>query len=452
MLREHTVIHICPMLNPDGVLHGNGRCDALGKDLNRTWDNPDARKQPAIAALKRFLVKVDLYIDLHAHSGVMGGFVFANLPSSSRPLCGAVSYHCPLVAGAKGPPFTELSCTCLGESPLGFRSPHACISGRQRELTATCPACPSGWLVTTIPPFLTSPNARTDTSTRNALQTMSWAPGRAALPADSPYACPVRPPSRSLGGAPTRPQSRGILRGRVPLSPLGGPPVPPADNENNSAANLLCLGPGAQPPPPATAIIGRARLATNRHQRRNHLPGTSHSHPHPHPNATIDTQPSVCSGGPALCAGPNGGRWLSPGGYQRLGLAHAGGLRRHVRGYCFAVTRVRVDVVNDMIHFRKGTKKKAIAALVSTFLGFFLLHLGRGVLRSEETYPGLKSGALRSRAMEPFIVVKRWLSKNSYDYLLFYVNLGSDDLPSLAARADGGLWPPNLTLSSRLAH
>ncbi|KAJ4462511.1 putative Cytosolic carboxypeptidase 6 [Paratrimastix pyriformis] len=163
MLREHTVIHICPMLNPDGVLHGNGRCDALGKDLNRTWDNPDARKQPAIAALKRFLVKVDLYIDLHAHSGVMGGFVFANLPSSSRPLCGAVarvpvfffprvlaasgrkfglnaiqfdettgkagcsrraladllpathcytvevSYHCPLVAGAKGPPFTELS-------------------------------------------------------------------------------------------------------------------------------------------------------------------------------------------------------------------------------------------------------------------------------------------------------------------------------------------------------
>ncbi|KAJ4459533.1 putative cytosolic carboxypeptidase 6 [Paratrimastix pyriformis] len=209
MLREHTVIHICPMLNPDGVLHGNGRCDALGKDLNRTWDNPDARKQPAIAALKRFLVKlrddphhqVDLYIDLHAHSGVMGGFVFANLPSSSRPLCGAVarvpvfffprvlaasgrkfglnaiqfdettgkagcsrraladllpathcytvevSYHCPLVAGAKGPPFTELSCTCLGESPLGFRSPHACISGRQRELTAHLapPALLAGW-------------------------------------------------------------------------------------------------------------------------------------------------------------------------------------------------------------------------------------------------------------------------------------------------------------------
>lgn len=36
-LRQHFVITIIPMLNPDGVALGNYRCSLSGRDLNRTW-------------------------------------------------------------------------------------------------------------------------------------------------------------------------------------------------------------------------------------------------------------------------------------------------------------------------------------------------------------------------------------------------------------------------------
>jgi murein tripeptide amidase MpaA len=40
------------MLNPDGVIVGNYRCSLAGLDLNRVWQEPDARLQPVIAAFK----------------------------------------------------------------------------------------------------------------------------------------------------------------------------------------------------------------------------------------------------------------------------------------------------------------------------------------------------------------------------------------------------------------
>jgi murein tripeptide amidase MpaA len=39
-LRNKFVFKIIPMLNPDGVIHGNYRCSLAGVDLNRKWDNP----------------------------------------------------------------------------------------------------------------------------------------------------------------------------------------------------------------------------------------------------------------------------------------------------------------------------------------------------------------------------------------------------------------------------
>ena len=40
-LRENCVFKIFPMVNPDGVVHGNNRCSLAGVDLNRRWKNPN---------------------------------------------------------------------------------------------------------------------------------------------------------------------------------------------------------------------------------------------------------------------------------------------------------------------------------------------------------------------------------------------------------------------------
>lgn len=47
-LRRHFVFKIVPMLNPDGVIHGNYRCSLLGCDLNRKWLTPNRFLHPTI--------------------------------------------------------------------------------------------------------------------------------------------------------------------------------------------------------------------------------------------------------------------------------------------------------------------------------------------------------------------------------------------------------------------
>ncbi len=36
MLNKYRIV-IIPMVNPDGVIHGNSRCNLAGLDLNRKW-------------------------------------------------------------------------------------------------------------------------------------------------------------------------------------------------------------------------------------------------------------------------------------------------------------------------------------------------------------------------------------------------------------------------------
>lgn len=36
-LRDNIVFKIIPMVNPDGVVHGNARCELVGVDPNRRW-------------------------------------------------------------------------------------------------------------------------------------------------------------------------------------------------------------------------------------------------------------------------------------------------------------------------------------------------------------------------------------------------------------------------------
>ncbi|KAE9135397.1 hypothetical protein PF007_g2577 [Phytophthora fragariae] len=57
-LRHHFVFKVVPMLNPDGVVHGNYRCSLAGTDLNRRWLNPSSELHPTIFATKNMLLSV----------------------------------------------------------------------------------------------------------------------------------------------------------------------------------------------------------------------------------------------------------------------------------------------------------------------------------------------------------------------------------------------------------
>ena len=82
ILRDHFVIKLVPMLNPDGVVNGNYRCSLSGQDLNRQWLEPSRALHPTIfytkMMLKRFCQdrQVVMYCDLHGHSRKKNVFIY----------------------------------------------------------------------------------------------------------------------------------------------------------------------------------------------------------------------------------------------------------------------------------------------------------------------------------------------------------------------------------------
>ncbi|XP_026104747.1 cytosolic carboxypeptidase 6-like, partial [Carassius auratus] len=75
------------MLNPDGVYLGNYRCSLMGFDLNRHWQDPSPWAHPTLHAVKQLIVQMnqdpkvslEFYIDVHAHSTMMNGFMYGNV-------------------------------------------------------------------------------------------------------------------------------------------------------------------------------------------------------------------------------------------------------------------------------------------------------------------------------------------------------------------------------------
>jgi hypothetical protein len=73
-----------PRLNPDGVARGHFRTDGRGVDLNRSYAEATALLQPSVhaaSALVRSLHAAGellLYLDLHAHAGKRGCFLYGN--------------------------------------------------------------------------------------------------------------------------------------------------------------------------------------------------------------------------------------------------------------------------------------------------------------------------------------------------------------------------------------
>lgn len=94
VLRENFVFKIIPMLNPDGVINGNYRCNLAGVDLNRQWKEPIKHLHPTIFAAKKMIKafsrerKVELICDLHGHSRRKNIFMYgcddSNYPERTR--------------------------------------------------------------------------------------------------------------------------------------------------------------------------------------------------------------------------------------------------------------------------------------------------------------------------------------------------------------------------------
>lgn len=80
------------MINPDGVIIGNSRCNLNGFDLNRQWKNPNKFEAPEVFNLKQKILsyegRIAMFIDLHGHSKKKSVFAYGchdiKNPISSR--------------------------------------------------------------------------------------------------------------------------------------------------------------------------------------------------------------------------------------------------------------------------------------------------------------------------------------------------------------------------------
>ena len=57
ILRDKFVFKVVPMLNPDGVIHGNTRAELTGIDPNRVWKKPSKIVTPTVYNIKKQILK-----------------------------------------------------------------------------------------------------------------------------------------------------------------------------------------------------------------------------------------------------------------------------------------------------------------------------------------------------------------------------------------------------------
>ncbi|HON18628.1 MAG TPA: M14-type cytosolic carboxypeptidase [Salinivirgaceae bacterium] len=89
-LLDHAIFYLVPNMNIDGSILGNLRCNALGHNLNRVWDNPDPETTPEVYYVRQKMLEtgVDLCLDIHGDEGLPYCFATSNvgIPSFSRRL------------------------------------------------------------------------------------------------------------------------------------------------------------------------------------------------------------------------------------------------------------------------------------------------------------------------------------------------------------------------------
>ena len=94
LIRDNFVFKLFPMLNPDGVIHGNYRCSLSGRDLNRRWQDPNKDLFPEVYFIKNQIYElsrkkqIKMILDLHGHSQRKKVFAYGchdkNEPHRSR--------------------------------------------------------------------------------------------------------------------------------------------------------------------------------------------------------------------------------------------------------------------------------------------------------------------------------------------------------------------------------
>ena len=90
-LRKRLNFFIVPMVNPDGVVVGNTRTSAAGKDLNRQFLLANRDLYPEVALVKEFARKLHnrhgifMYLDFHGHSRKKNTFFYGPAYAISEP-------------------------------------------------------------------------------------------------------------------------------------------------------------------------------------------------------------------------------------------------------------------------------------------------------------------------------------------------------------------------------
>lgn len=80
-IRRRVTFRVCPMLNPDGVVRGHTRFNAVGVDLNRHWNtedplSEDPRMAPEIVRVRQAMAgwkesrRLDLFVNIHCNDMV----------------------------------------------------------------------------------------------------------------------------------------------------------------------------------------------------------------------------------------------------------------------------------------------------------------------------------------------------------------------------------------------
>ena len=82
-LRKHYIFKIVPMINPDGVIVGNTRCNLAAADLNRQYKYTVKEAFPTVYHVKALITKllendhsISIYCDLHGHSRKYNVFMY----------------------------------------------------------------------------------------------------------------------------------------------------------------------------------------------------------------------------------------------------------------------------------------------------------------------------------------------------------------------------------------